>query len=94
MHKEIHDLYTSPNIIRIVKSRITCCACRVHLRFLFENPKETIPLGKRRHVEGRIILKLMLTKLDGEGIGWADLVQDAGNFLTLVTIAARSFMTS
>jgi len=27
----------------------------------------TIPLGKRRRVECRIILKLMLTKLDGEG---------------------------
>jgi hypothetical protein len=51
-------------------------------------------LGKRRRVEGRIILKLILTKLDGEGIGWADLVQDTGNLLTLVTTIAGSFVTS
>jgi uncharacterized membrane protein YozB (DUF420 family) len=36
----------------------------------------------------------MLTKLDGEGIGWADLVQDTGNLLTLVTTVAGCFVIS
>lgn len=73
MHQESHDLYTSPNNIRIVESGITCYACRVQLRFLFKNPEGTMPLGKHRRVEVRMILKLILTKLDGEGLGWADL---------------------
>jgi hypothetical protein len=55
---------------------------------LVENSKGTIPLGKRRRVEVRIILKLV-----GEGIGWADLVQDTENLLTVVTTVGGSFVT-
>ena len=36
----------------------------------------------------------MLTELDGEGIGRADLVQNTRNLLTVVTTVAGSFVTS
>jgi hypothetical protein len=36
----------------------------------------------------------MFTKLDGEGIGRADLVQNTRNLLTVVTTVAGSFVTS
>jgi hypothetical protein len=79
--EELHDLYSSPNIIRMIKSRRMKWEGHVarmrrrgmHVRFLWESQKE------RDHYEhldvgGRMILKLILERELG-GMDWIDLSQ-------------------
>jgi len=63
-NEELHKLYTSPNIISLIKSRrIRACSTHgeMHTKFLSENLKERDNLGDIS-VDGRIILDLILGK--------------------------------
>jgi hypothetical protein len=66
-NEELHNLYSSPNIIRAIKLRrvrITGHVARIGYRILGRKPE-----GKRsleRHVDGRIILEWMLGKECGK----------------------------
>jgi hypothetical protein len=81
-NEELNDLYSSPNIIRVIKSRrmrwawhVACMGKReMHTGFWWGDLSEGDHLGDPG-VDGRIILKWMFKKwdghgLDGAGSGW------------------------
>jgi hypothetical protein len=56
LHKEeLHKLYSSPNVIRMMKSirmrwaRYVTCMKRIHVGFWWEKPERKKPLGRSRH---------------------------------------------
>jgi len=65
---EFHDLYFSPNTIRVIKSRRIGLECSMHGRdekyeILVGNPEGKRPLGPRAQMtDGRIILEWILEK--------------------------------
>jgi hypothetical protein len=71
-NEELNDLYTSPNIVRVIKSRIMRWAGHVvrmgerrgFTGFWWENQRERYHLGDPG-VDGRIILRWILRKWDG-----------------------------
>jgi hypothetical protein len=78
-HDELHNLYSSPNIVRVIKSR------RIHVarmgegrgvyRVLVERPEGKRPLGRpRRRWEDNIKLDLKVIGIDGAN--WIQLAQD------------------
>jgi hypothetical protein len=75
--EEINEMYSSPNIVRVIKSRRMRWAG--HVASMGERRSECrVLVGKRdqledRGVDGRIILK-WIKKLDGGGMDWMDLV--------------------
>jgi len=76
-NEELNDLYSSPNIVRVIKSGKIGLAGHVArmgegvYRILVGKHEGKRPLG-RRSVEGRKILKWMLKKWDGEA--WTGLI--------------------
>jgi hypothetical protein len=74
-NKELNDLYSSPNTVRVIKSRRMRWAGHVarmgerrgYTRFWWENLRERDHLGDLG-LDGRIILKWIFRKLD-EGVG-------------------------
>jgi hypothetical protein len=89
-NEELNDLYSSPNIIRIMKSRRMRWAGHVArmgekrgaYRILVGNLREGDHLGNPG-VDGRIISKWIFNKWDG-GTGWIELVQDRDRRRALV----------
>jgi hypothetical protein len=87
---ELNDLYSSPNIIRVIKSRRMIWAGHVArmgekrgaYRILVWRPEGRRPLG-RPGIDGRIILKWILKKWDG-GMDWIELAQDRDKWRALV----------
>jgi hypothetical protein len=87
---ELNDLYSSPNIIRVIKSRRMRWAGNiarmgkreVHTEFWWGDLKEGDYLGDP-DVDGRIILKWILKKLDG-GMDWIELAEDRDRWRALV----------
>jgi hypothetical protein len=80
---ELHSLYSSPNIVRVIKSRrlrwaghVACMGeRRVVYRVLVGRPKSKRPLGKpRRRWEDNI--KMDLRELGIDGANWIQLAQD------------------
>jgi hypothetical protein len=62
LHKELNDLYSSPTVIWVIKSRwLMACMGRgeVHIGFWWGNKRERDPL-EDSGVDGRIMLKLDL----------------------------------
>ena len=78
-NEELNDLYSSPNIVRVIKSRRMRWAGHVESmeegrgvhKVLVGKPEGKRPLG-RRDVGGRIILRWIFRKWEGVvGTGWS-----------------------
>jgi hypothetical protein len=89
-NEELNDLYSSPNIIRVIKSRRTRLAGHVArmgtkrgaYRILVGRPEGRRPLGRPRR-NGMIILKWIFKPWDG-GMDWIELAQDRDRWRVLV----------
>jgi hypothetical protein len=72
--EELHDLYCSSNIMRVLTSR----AMRGAYRFLARKPERRKLLGRPRPRCGDNI-KIGLKELGCEGVDWIDLAQGGNN---------------
>jgi hypothetical protein len=90
-NEELHDLYTSPSLIRIIKSRMMRWAGHVArmgekgnaYRLLVGKPEGKIPLGrsKSRWVNN---IKMDLLEVGWGGVDWIRLAQDRDKWRALV----------
>ena len=91
-NEELNDLYSSPNILRVIKSRrmrwaghvARVCEERGAYRFLVGKPEGRRPLGRRR----RRWVDNIRTDLQEVGFGymdWIGLAQDRDRWRTLVS---------
>jgi hypothetical protein len=90
-NKELHNMYSSPSIIRMIKSRRMKWAGQVALmgehrnayRILVEKPKRKRPLGRSRRwcVDN---IKMDLREIKCDGMGWIDVGQDRDQCMALV----------
>jgi hypothetical protein len=89
-NEELNDLYPSPNIIRVIKSRRLRWAGHVArmgekrgaYKILMWRPEGRRPL-RNPGVDGRIILKWIFKKWDA-GMDWIDLAQDRDRWRAVV----------
>jgi hypothetical protein len=89
-NEELHNLYTSPNIIRMIKSRRMRWAGDVArlgekrnaYRILVGKAEGERPLegSRRRWVDN---IKMDLRETEWDGMGWFDLVQDRDQWKAL-----------
>jgi hypothetical protein len=88
---ELHSLYSSPNAVRVIKSRKMRWAGHVAImgegidvyRVLVGSPEGNIPLGRpRRRWENNI--KLDLREVGIDGAHWIQLAQDRIQWRTFV----------
>jgi hypothetical protein len=92
LHNELHNLYPSPSIIRMIKSlrmKLTGHVARMRerrnaYRILVGKPEVKSPLDQ--DVGGLIILKWILERQDGGGMDWTDLALDRGQWRVLVNM--------
>jgi hypothetical protein len=91
---ELHNLYSSPNIVRVIKSRrmrwvgnvARMGERRCVYRVLVGKPEEKRPLGRpRRRWEDNIELDLREREIDGAN--WIRLAQDRVQWLAFVNSA-------
>jgi hypothetical protein len=88
---ELHSLYSSPNIIRVIKSRRMRWAGHVArmgegrgvYRVLFGKPEGKGPLGRRRR-RWEDDIKLDLREIGIDGANWIQLAQDRVKWRTFV----------
>jgi hypothetical protein len=81
---ELHSLYSSPNIVRVIKSRRMRWAGHVArmmerrsvCRVLVGKPEEKKPLGRPRHIRENNI-KMDLRKIGIDCVNWIRLDQDS-----------------
>jgi len=88
--EELHDLYCSPDISRVIKSRrmrwaghVACMNGRGAYNVLITNYEERKPLERPRHRWGDNF-KLDLKKLCWEGAGWTEFAQGMKDWLAIV----------
>jgi hypothetical protein len=90
-NEELHDLYTSPTVVRVIKSRRMRWAGHVArmgerrgvYSVLVGKPEEKRPLGRpRRRWEDNI--KMDLQEVGCGGMDWIELAQDRDRCLALV----------
>jgi hypothetical protein len=92
-NKELDDLYSSPNIIRVIKSRRMKWAGHVaHMgegrgayRILVGRPEGRRPLG-RPWCRWEDNIKMNLQELRWEGVDWIDMAQDRDRWRALVNV--------
>jgi hypothetical protein len=90
-NEELHNLYSSPNIIRIIKSRRMRWAGHVArmgekrnaCRIFLGKPEGKRPLGRqrRRWVDN---IKMDLREIGWDGVDWIDMAQDRDQWRSLV----------
>jgi len=89
--RKLNDLYSSPNIVRVIKSRKMRWAGHVArigerrgvFRVLVGNPKGKRPLGRpKRRWEDNI--KMDVQKVGCGGMDWIELAQDRDRWRALV----------
>jgi hypothetical protein len=93
-NEELHNVYCSPSIVRIIKPRRMRWVGHVArmgekrnaYRILVANPKENRSLGRpRRRWEDNI--KMNLRAIGWNGMDWIDLAQDRDQWRALVNTA-------
>jgi hypothetical protein len=99
LNEELNDLYSSPSIIRIIKSRRVRWAGHVArmgkkrnaYRLLVGRPEGKRPLGRQRcRWKYNIRMDLMdLLEIELGGVNWYGLVQDRYRWRTLVTMVTN-----
>jgi hypothetical protein len=91
--EELHNLYSSPSIIRIIKSKIMRLAGHVArieaklnaYRVLVGKPEGKRPLGKpRRRWEDNTKMDLIVREIEMGGMDWIDLAQDSDQWRELL----------
>ena len=89
-NEELSDLYSSPNIVRVTKSRRRWAGHVARMgegdtcRILVGKPEGRRPLGRpRRSWEDNI--KMDLQEVGSEGMDWIELAQDRDRWRALVT---------
>jgi hypothetical protein len=88
-NEELHHLYSSPNIIRMIKSRRMRWAGHVAgmgarrdaCRILVGKPEGKISLGRRKWVGN---IKMDLGEIGWDGVDWIELAQDRNQWRALV----------
>jgi hypothetical protein len=92
-NEELNDLYSSPNIFRVIKSRRMRWAGHVARtvdgggahRILFGRPEGRRPFGRtRRRLKDNI--KMDLQEVGWRGMNWIDLAQDSDKWRALVNV--------
>ena len=91
-NEELNDLYCSPNIIRVIKSRRMRWAEHVARigerrgvhRVLVGKPEGKRPLGRPRH-RWEDSIKMDLQEVGCRGMDWIELAQDRNRWRALVT---------
>jgi hypothetical protein len=95
-NEERHDLYSSPNILRVIKSRrirwagheAYMGAGRGVYRFFMGKPEGKEPLGKpRRRWEGNI--KMDHQEVGRGGMDWIELAQDRDRWRAFVNAVTK-----
>jgi hypothetical protein len=80
---ELNDLYSSPNIIRVIKSRTVRWAGHVAYSILVGRPEGRRPIGRpRRRWEDNI--KMNLQEVGWWGMDWIDMAQDRDRWRAVV----------
>jgi hypothetical protein len=90
-NEELNGLYSSPNIVRVVKSRRLRWAGHVARmgedrgvhRVLVGKPEEKRPLGRPRH-RWEDNIKMDLQEAEGDREDWMELAQDRDRWRALV----------
>jgi hypothetical protein len=83
LNEELHDLYSSPSIIRMIKSRrmrwagyvAQMVAKKKAYGLLVGKPEGKRPLGRPKH-KWLDNIKMDLREIGWDGIDWIDLAQD------------------
>ena len=93
-NEELNDLYASPNIVRMIKSRRM--RWEGHLghvgdrrgvyRVLLGKPEGKRPLGRPRHRWEDNNIKMDLWEVGCGGVDWVELAQDRDRWQTLVNV--------
>ena len=89
-NEELNDLYSSPNIVRVIKSRrmrwaghVACMGeVRGVYRVLLGKPEGSRPLGRSRWMDN---IRMDLQEVGCGYMDWIGLVQDRDRWWTLVS---------
>jgi hypothetical protein len=92
-NEELHNLYSSPNIIRMIKSRTmrlaghvaTMGAKRNAYRILEEVPEGKRPLGRPRY-RWVVNIKIDLREIGWDGVDWIELAQERDQWRAFVNM--------
>ena len=90
-HEELNDLFSSPNIVRVIKSRIIRWVGHVArveerrsvYRILVRKPKGKRPLGRPRR-RWKDNIKMVLQEAGCGSMDWSELAQDRDRWRVLV----------
>jgi hypothetical protein len=88
-NKELNDLYSSPNIVRVIKSRRIRWASRVArmvrgvYRVLVGKSEGKRPFGRPRH-KWEDNIKMDLQEVECGGMDWIEMAQDRDRLRALV----------